>query len=40
LAQGSPEPFGISLVGVGGRQVGIGEVDPLFSIKSISKRFV
>ncbi|HOX87970.1 MAG TPA: glutaminase, partial [Burkholderiaceae bacterium] len=40
LARVSPDLFGISVVGVGGREVGIGDRDHLFSIQSISKPFV
>ena len=40
LARVSPELFGISVVGVAGREVGIGDRDHLFSIQSISKPFV
>ncbi len=40
LARVSPDLFGISVVGVGGRDVGIGDFDHMFSIQSISKPFV
>ncbi|MGB3429568.1 MAG: glutaminase, partial [Burkholderiaceae bacterium] len=40
LARVSPDLFGISVVGVGGREVGIGDFDYMFSIQSISKPFV
>ena len=40
LARVSPDLFGISVVGVGGRDVGIGDCDHMFSIQSISKPFV
>jgi glutaminase len=33
LARVSPDLFGISVVGVGGREVGIGDFDHMFSIK-------
>lgn len=40
LARVSPDLFGISVVGVAGREVGIGDRDHRFSIQSISKPFV
>ena len=40
LARVSPDLFGISVVGVGGQEVGIGDFDHMFSIQSISKPFV
>ncbi|MBP6627144.1 MAG: glutaminase, partial [Arenimonas sp.] len=40
LARVSPELFGISVVGVGGAEFGVGDCDHHFSIQSISKPFV
>ena len=40
LARVSPDLFGISVVGVNGRQIGAGDLDHAFSIQSISKPFV
>ncbi len=40
LARVSPELFGISVVGVGGADFGVGDCDHHFSIQSISKPFV
>ncbi|NQW49651.1 MAG: glutaminase, partial [Rhodospirillales bacterium] len=40
LARVSPDLFGISVVAVSGRDVGIGDCDHAFSIQSISKPFV
>ncbi|MBM5571620.1 MULTISPECIES: glutaminase A [Deefgea] len=40
LARVSPDLFGISVVGVGGSDVGVGDCDHMFSIQSISKPFV
>jgi len=40
LARVSPDLFGISLIGVGGADVGVGDCEHLFSIQSISKPFV
>ena len=40
LANASPELFGISVVGVRGRYVDIGDADTRFSIQSVSKPFV
>jgi glutaminase len=40
LARVSPDLFGISVVGVSGRDVGIGDFEHPFSIQSISKPFV
>ena len=40
LARVSPDLFGISVVGVGGLEVGVGDSDHMFSIQSISKPFV
>src|SRR3954463_5719169 len=40
LAQASPDWFGISVVGAGGRSFETGAVEPTFSIQSVSKPFV
>ena len=40
LAGASPDLFGISVYGVGGRSFEIGDVDTRFSIQSVSKPFV
>ena len=40
LAAASPDLFGISVFGVGGRSFEIGDVDTQFSIQSVSKPFV
>ena len=40
LARVSPDLFGVSMVGVGGADIGVGDCDHLFSIQSISKPFV
>jgi glutaminase len=40
LARVSADLFGISVVGVGGHEVGVGDREHLFSIQSISKPFV
>jgi len=40
LAHASPDLFGISLVGVRGRSLDVGDTDTAFSIQSVSKPFV
>jgi glutaminase len=40
LAHASPDLFGISLVGVRGRTLDVGDTDTAFSIQSVSKPFV
>ena len=40
LASASPDLFGISLVGVRGRSLDVGDTDTAFSIQSVSKPFV
>ena len=40
LAAASPDLFGISLAGVFGRTVDVGDTDTVFSIQSVSKPFV